>query len=192
MTSTLLISISIIVISLLVCCNAHNIFEKSIGNRATENYVPLGASTPNQYLWKGGIPYSANTVGKIEYNVLDRDGSMWISPNMLNFSKTIGKVEYDENQDNDYGENYRPGDWNTDGYVASLIQQNPNKPSASVFGSENFTDINVNKVLNITSTCIAILLTFPAIMFLASCFTNIYDELKKKDARTGVFLINVN
>ena len=108
MTSTLLISISIIVISLLVCCNI----------TTTENYVPLGARTPIQYLWKGGIPSSANTVGKIEYNALDRDGSIWISPNMLNFSKKINNIEYDENQDNDYGENYRPGDWNTDGYVA--------------------------------------------------------------------------
>ena len=133
MINTLAISAIIIGISL-VLCNYYNL---------SDGYETYGSLSPTQYLWKSGVPKSKY------FNVLNSNDSKWTPPNMVGFNDLITKTEYNESKDNDYGENYRPGDWNKDGYVASLIKQYPNTTSGSVNGliNEGYTNTNINNVL---------------------------------------------
>ena len=130
MINTLAISAIIIGISLVLC----NYYK---------SYELYGSLPPTQYLWKAGVPKSQY------FNVLNSNDSKWTPPNMVGFNDLISKTEYNESRDNDYGENYRPGDWNKDGYVASLINQYPNTTSGSVNGliNEGYTNTNINNVL---------------------------------------------
>jgi len=137
MINTLILSAVIIGISIILC----NYYQLS------ENLSSYGGLAPTQYLWRGGIP-AANSGKNIEFNVMNPDGIEWNSPNMVGFDSMIGNIESSENANNNYGENYAPGDGNTDGYIAYLAGRYPNKPS----GSENFEDRNVNNVLNSMST----------------------------------------
>ncbi len=111
------------------------------------------------------VVYKTNKAEHMVANKLDPAAPLWLAPNMVNYKGAIRQIQNKERRRPQYMpneerfENYRPGDWNINGYTAMKMMNNkegfsdiPNAPTflRTVRGLENEPTRRPTRLANIS------------------------------------------